>query len=116
MNRNLSQALFHGTPVKLNVGDVISPRSHGAHDNVNYGVNPTYGEETENYAYATNDLEEAKHFGGHEGTVYRVEPIGDVKSRRLYKSLPEGAPPEAKNIKEYLSTTGFKVIGEHREQ
>jgi hypothetical protein len=105
----LSKQLFHGSPVDFKPGDIIRPRSHGSHENVNYGVNPSYGEETHNYSYATNDVEEAKWFGGKEANVYEVEPLGKTKSRRLYRTLPEGAPKDAAKIREHLSTEGFKV-------
>lgn len=105
----LSQPLFHGTSQKFKPGDVIVPRSKGTHETFNYGNNPAYGEETHDYAYATTDKEEAKFFGGKKGNVYEVEPIGKTRSRRLYKTLPKGAPKSALDIREHLSTEGFRV-------
>lgn len=114
-SQNLSQEqfgpLYHGTKADFSPGDVISPVGI---ENTKYGVHPFYGENTGNYTYATNNLEEAKWFADNrpeegDSKVYEVEPIGKTEVRPLYKDS-KGLPKEAQDTVEHLSRTGFRVV------
>lgn len=100
---NLSSALFHGTHVKLNPGDVIKP------------FTPEPFNEFNKLAYATPDLQEAEGFASHRahqnkmktGYVYEVEPIGKTNTMNVSRLFP---PYESGNNVPYIeSNQGFKV-------
>lgn len=90
MNRNLSEALFHGSMEKLTPGTVIVPRSR-------------------EHAYATSRYESALRFAKSPEHVYRVEPVdpSDVTVRRMRHFFPP--------TMEHISTKGFRVLGEDNE-
>lgn len=117
MSAPLSKALFHGTHVEFNPGDIIRPANKVENVQINYGSNPVYKEEAGTHAYATDDIEEAKWFAGEsarmnkgEAKVYKVKPLGKTKKRPLYDLENEDLPKEARSVKEYLSRKGFKVV------
>lgn len=87
--------MFHGSPHKFSVGDVVTPQRHDE-------------------AYATSDPDSASNFGAVEGyrqtnlkssehKVFRVEPVdpSDVSVEKVY------------GAKHYKSKSGFKVVGEY---
>ena len=118
---NLSKQLFNGTHVKLIPGDIIKPHNQIEENkrHINYGVNPVYGEDVGEHAYATTDLEEAKWYANESARkanakphVYEVKRLGKTKVRPAYGNDPEALEdfPEAANVMEHLSKQGFKVV------
>jgi hypothetical protein len=112
-----STLLYHGTNIKFNTGEVIKPRDLANGASVNYGVNPLYGEEVAEYAYAVNDIEEARWFAkecarknGGRPVIYQVKGIGNSRSRRLYDVSNKDLPPQVLTVIEYLNKKGFLVI------
>jgi hypothetical protein len=87
---NLSKELFHGTRAKI----------HGTHILPNRGG-----------AWATDSLEAAKEYGSTKLPmgeltplkVYRVEPT---------KDMAEKDHPFIEGAKNYVSTKGFRILGE----
>jgi hypothetical protein len=94
MNRNLSEAMFHGTKAVIK-DNLIKPGSTGM-------------------AYATSDPSAAKMFGDTK------LPEGEVGKNKVYKVMPLSDDVIAKkgnleNETHYASPTGFLVLGEHSE-
>jgi hypothetical protein len=87
-----SKPLFHGTPEKLNPGDVITPR------------------EPFKAAYATRNKDAARKFSVRSdkvGQVYQVEPVSTHPEHVWEQNMKYGGP-----LREVLSLKGYKVLNE----
>jgi len=112
-NRNLSPkqfpAIFHGTNVVLNPGDMITPPKSGPRSLAFATEHPEHAAAHADSAAANAPLK-SKHRDrdkatlSDKGIVYKVEPVGDARRDPLSGGKAGGV---------WVSKTGFRVIGKH---
>jgi len=107
--RNLSAALFHGTNVELNPGDMITPAKSGprslafATENADHAAaHASMAAGKSEFKIKHRDSDKAKY--SDKGIVYKVEPVGDARRDPLSGGKAGGV---------WVSKTGFKVVGRH---
>jgi len=107
------EVLFHGTAHKFKKGDVVLPASR-------IDVERNWGAKSKNdpnYAYATNDVEQAKYFADVASflrkncyaRVYQVEPVNpdtaDWREKRF-----SGGRGGSQSFVEHASPDGYRVV------
>lgn len=111
---HLNEVLFHGTGYKFKKGDVILPASQ-------IDVERNWGAKSKNdpnYAYATNDMDQAKYFahiaslfgGGRHPRVYQVEPVNPDTAGWRVKNFPGGRGGGSRSFREHASSEGYRVL------
>lgn len=98
--------IYHGSPNKLNVGDVVFPKHAEEQSGINVPV-----------AWATTSHQDARAQGGYheqgESNVYKVEPVNPEETHGIYSGR---IFPGQKGLnKHFISKHGFRVVGMHNE-
>ena len=91
---NLSRPLFHGTKMKFNLGEVISPDPS---DEGGYSL-----------AHASESLSYAK---SHGPNVYSVIPVNKGETKKTTKQWRNEGPNFVMKDMTHVSEKGFKVVG-----
>jgi len=110
---HLNETLFHGTGYKFKKGEVILPAAQGEVER-NWGAK---SKNDPNYAYATDDLEQAKYFAsvasllgeGRRPRVYQVEPV-NPKTAGWREKRFAGGKGGSSSFREHASSEGYRVI------
>lgn len=110
---HLNEILFHGTGYKFKKGDVILPASQ-AKVSTNWGAK---SKNDPNYAYATDDIEQAKYFAAtaslfdksRHPRVYQVEPVNPDTAGWREKKFA-GGRGGSQSFREHASSEGYRVV------
>lgn len=110
---HLNETLFHGTGYKFKKGEVILPAAQ-AKVRSNWGA---ASKNDPNYAYATDDLEQAKYFAsvaslfkeGRQPRVYQVEPVNPETAGWREKKFAGGRGGSS-TFREHASSEGYRVV------
>jgi len=109
-----NEVLFHGTGHRFKKGDVVLPASQ-------IDVERNWGAKSKNdpnYAYATNDVDQAKYFAdiaslfgvGRHPRVYQVEPVNPDTAGWRVKNFPGGRDGGSRSFREHASPDGYRVV------
>lgn len=114
---------LHGSPVKLEVGDILLPGQNiGQNTNGGQG-DAVYLVLTQGYSLsdcedtygASNTREyavlESAYWAGDEGYVYEVEPLGNIKADMNYDVSPACVKTSSARIAARHSVLDLKVLG-----
>ena len=110
---HLNETLFHGTAYKFKKGEVILPAAQVEVER-NWGAK---SKNDPNYAYATDDLEQAKYFAsvaslfgeGRQPRVYQVEPVNPDSAGWREKKFA-GGKGGSSTFREHASSEGYRVV------
>lgn len=110
---HLNETLFHGTGYKFKKGEVILPAAQVEVER-NWGAK---SKNDPNYAYATDDLEQAKYFAsvaslfgeGRQPRVYQVEPVNPDSAGWREKKFA-GGKGGSSTFREHASSEGYRVV------